>query len=188
MNKLLKITTLSVILFTTTLQTTPAPFDWVFVAWLFGNPQQQPQKNPDQAPAGVTADDYIAQFRSDLNGQSCVIPWDEVNEMERTLRQELRNVDLRDKDLVNQIIRSILCNQVNIGTQRDMNILSEYETGNFFYESEEFKTIPTSYENNIRVRLESIPHNLNGAAIAQYFGEARKNSLRIDYRKRNNRR
>jgi hypothetical protein len=187
MNKLLKNSSLTLILLTTTLQTIPTPCDLrIFIPWFWSNPQ--PQENPDQAPAGVTEDDYIAQFHSDMNGQSCIIPLNEMQEMEAAIRQELRNIDLRDKDLTNQIIRSVLCNQVKIGTERDMNVLSQYKSGGFRYTRKEFETIPTSYENNIRVRLESIPHNLNGAAVAQYFGEARKNSLRNDYKKRNNHR
>jgi hypothetical protein len=173
MNKLLKNTTLSVVLLTTTFQTIPSPFDWIFVAWFFGSSQQQ-QENPDQAPAGVTTDSYIAQFRSDLNGQSSVIPLNEMQEMEAAIRQELRNVDLRNKDNVNQIIRSVVCNQVKIGTIRDLDALKRE---GFYITADDYTKISSSNESNMFARLERMPH-LNGAAIAQYFGETRKHSLR----------
>ncbi len=172
MNKLLKNSSFTLILLTTTLQTTPSPFDWVFFAWFFGSSQQQ--ESPDQVPAGVTEDDYVAQFRSDMNGQSCVIPLNEMQEMEAAIKQELRNIDLRDKDLANQIIRSAICNQVKTGTARDLNALKRE---GFYITADDYTKISSSNENNIIARLGRMPH-LNGAAIAQYFGETRKNSLR----------
>jgi hypothetical protein len=181
MNKLLKKSTLSIILLTTTFQTIPTPCEWHFILWPFGTSQQQ--ENSDQAPVGVTENDYIAQFISDMNGQSCVIPLNEMQEMITAIRQNLRNIDSRDKDLANQIIRAVACNQAKMGTKKDMLILAREE--GHHYTQEEYETIPASYENNVRVRLESIPHNLNGLAIAQYYGEERKAALRRDYQQRN---
>ncbi len=181
MNKLLKNSFLSLILLTTTLQTLPTPCEWRFILWPFGTPQQQ--EISDQAPAGITEDDYIAQFISNMNGQSCVIPLNEMQEMVAAIRQNLYSIDSRDKDLANQIMRAVLCNQVKTGTKKDMLTLAREE--GHHYTQEEYETIPTSYENNVRVRLENIPHNLNGPAIAQYYGEERKAALRRDYKQRN---
>ncbi|HEX4069342.1 MAG TPA: hypothetical protein VHX42_04545 [Candidatus Babeliales bacterium] len=180
MNKVLKTTTLATILLTTTSQVIPTPFpSWqILISWFSYNPQ--PQENPDQAPAGVTIDNYIAQFRSDLNGQYCIISWEEMNEMEKALQQELRNLDIRDKDLVNQTIRSVLCNQVKIGTIRDLNALKHE---GFYIAQKEYETIPTAYENNMIARLGQMRH-LNGQAIAQYFGETRKTSIRNSLKNR----
>jgi hypothetical protein len=172
MNTLLKNSSLTLILLTTTFQNTPSPFDWLFAAWRFCSSQQQ--ENTGQAPAGVTADDYIAQFRSDINGQSTVIPWNEMQEMEAAIRKELRTIDLRDKNLANNIIRSVLCNQVKTGTIRDLDALKEE---GFYITSDEYTRISSSNENNIIARLGRMSH-LNGSAIAQYYGETRKHSLR----------
>lgn len=175
MNKLLKNSSFTLILLTTTFQTIPnnPPSYWqMFITFVWDNPQQQ--ESYDQAPAGVTADDYITQFRSDLNGQSCMIPLNEMHEMEATIKNELRNTDLRNKNNVNEIICSVLCNQVRIGTIRDLNAL---QREGVYITSDDYAKISSSNENNIIARLERMPH-LNGAAIAQYFGETRKHSLR----------
>src|SRR5690242_16810728 len=103
-----KNTALALILFTTTSQILPNPPSYwqIFVTLVFGNPQ--PQENPDQAPAGVNINDYIAQLRSDLNGQNNryepVIPAHEMSEIEAAVKTNLRNIDLRDKDMTNQVI------------------------------------------------------------------------------------
>ncbi len=172
MNTLLKNGSLALILLTATFQNTPSPFDWLFAAWRFCS--SQPQENSDQAPANVTIDNYIAQFRSDMNGQSIVIPWDEMQEMEAAIRKELRSIDLRDKNLANNIIRSVLCNQVKTGTIRDLDALKKE---GFYITSDDYAKISSSNENNIIARLGRMPH-LNGSAIAQYYGETRKHSLR----------
>jgi hypothetical protein len=179
MNKLLKNSSLALILLATTFQTIPTPFDWhIIISWFSWN--QQPQENPDQAPAGVTIDNYVAQFYSDMNGRSCIIPLDEMQEMEIAIRKELliRNIDLRNEDLVNQEIRSVLCGQLKTGIRRDMRALAREK--NYRFTQEEFETIPNSYENNLIARLGRMPH-LNGEAIAEYYGIARKNSLERDY-------
>jgi hypothetical protein len=190
MIKTFKQCTIALILLTTTSQILPVltpgntnnpPSYWQIVINLFWRNPQQPQENQDQAPAGVTENAYIAQLRSDVNGQSCIIPWDEMNEIEKTIRKELRNIDLCDTDKANQIIRSALCNQVPTGTKRDMITLAHEE--GCYYTQKEYETIPTSYENNIIARLGRMPH-LNGEAIAEYYGEARKNSLRSISRNR----
>ncbi len=106
----------------------------------------------------------------------------EMQEMETAIRKELRNIDLRDKDLANQTIRSILCSQVKTGTKQDMEALTCEE--GFYYTRKQYETIPTSYENNMIARLGRMPH-LNGEALAEYFGEARKNSLRHELINRN---
>src|SRR5260221_13283777 len=69
------------------------PSNWqMFITFIFG--EEQPQNNPDQASTDVNIDNYIAQFRSDLNGHTgtIVIPLHEVEEMEKALRAELRNI------------------------------------------------------------------------------------------------
>jgi hypothetical protein len=187
MKKQLQISTLAATLLITTCQAIPnnPPSYWqIFITFVYGD--QQPQGNGDLAPTGVTEDDYIAQFRSDMNGRDHrygpIIPLNEMQEMETAIKSNLRNIDLRDKDIANQIIRSILIEQVKKGTQRDLDALARE---GFYTTREECRAISTSYENNIRVRLESIPHNLNGAAIAQYFGNERKNSLRNYFMNRN---
>lgn len=177
MNKLLKNSSLALILLTTTLQTIPTPFDWhIIISWFSWN--QQPQENSDQAPAGVTIDDYITQFHSDLRG---LIPSHDMQEMDTSIRAELCNINLRDKDKANQIMRSIIGNQVRIGTKRDLDALEHIES--FYITSHEKVTISNSYEQNVFARLNRMPH-LNGEAIAQYFGETRKESIRNSLRNR----
>jgi hypothetical protein len=175
-NKLLKNSSLALILLITTFQIKPnnPPSYWqIFITFFYENPQQQ--ENPNQAPAGVTEDHYIAQFYSDMNGRSCIIPLHEMQEMETAIRQELRNIDLRDKDEANRIIRKVLRNQGKIGSKRDLYDLEHRE--GFYVSTEEYETIPNSYKKNISARLNRMRH-LNGEALAQYYGETRKESIR----------
>lgn len=189
---------LALILFTTTTQTLPiltpqrsgnnpvnSPTYWqIFITLIYGNPQ--PQENPDQAPIGVSVDNYIAQVRSDLNGQTSryapLIPLNEMQEIEAAMKINLCSTDT--KDIANNKIRSILIAQVGKGTLKDLYELANKER--FYVSEEEYITIPASYENNARVTLEKTPHNLNGEAIAPYYGENRKNSVRHDLMNRNN--
>lgn len=162
------------------------PSHWqMFITFIFG--ETQPRSNTDQAPDNVTIDNYIAQFRSDLNGHTgaIIIPLDEVQEMETILRTELRSCNLQNTDMVNQKIRSVIINQVKEGTISDLNELKSetYYSNQFFIISQDYQTIPNSYENNIIARLNKTPH-LSGYAIAQYFGETRKNEIRDSLIKR----
>jgi hypothetical protein len=178
MNKLLKNSSLALILLITTFQIKPnnPPSYWqIFITWIPWN--QQPQENPNEAPAGVTIDDYITQFHSDLRD---LIPSRDMQEMETNIRAELYNINLRDKDKANQIMRSIIGNQVRIGTNRDLDAL---RGEGFYITPNEKVTIPNSYEQNVFARLNRMPH-LNGEAIAQYFGETRKESIRNSLRNR----
>lgn len=181
MNKLSKTTVLALCLLATSTQTTQCVSSgWqVFITFLFGDSQPQSQNSSDQAPAGVTVEDYITQFRYDLNGsvdqnRNPVIPWDEVKEMEATIKEELRFTNLRDKETVNNKIRSILLNHVKTKTISDLKQLTH---DGFYLTSDDYTRISNSNENNMLARLSQIPH-LNGEAIAQYFGAARKNTLR----------
>lgn len=185
MNKLFKANTLTICLLATTVQViqgdmpnNPLSYWQVLITFFSGNQPKQ-QNNSNQAPAGVTAQDYTAQFRIDLNGaapynSTPVIPWHEVNEMIAIIEHELRFADLRNIDKVNQIILSVLPPFVKTKTKGD---LDELPQKGIYPTAKDYATIPNSNEYNLLARLNRIPH-LNGEAIAQYFGERRKNSTR----------
>lgn len=194
MNKLFKAHTLAICLLVTsahvTCSTVPnnPPSYWQVLITFFSGNQPEQQNSSDQAPDGVTVQDYIAQFRADLNGTAQynrmpVIPWHEVDEMAATIEQELYHTDLRNQDKTNQRIRAVICNHVKGKT---ILYLNQLERDGFYITPEECQSIAKSHENNIRVRLESIPH-LNGESIAQYFGESHKNKIRDNLRNRGNR-
>lgn len=194
-NKLFKANTLALCLLATSgqiiLGDTPnnPPSYWqIAITFFFGN-QEQPHNDSNQAPAGITAQDYINQLRSDLNGSTNhnrlpVIPWTEVSEIEQTLKEELRFVDLRNSDMVNNKIYSVLADHVKTKTVTDLNELAQE---GFWITAQDYQIIPNSNECNMFARLERMPH-LNGEAIAQYFGEHRKNSTRQSVINRNNNR
>lgn len=73
-----------------------------------------------------------------------------------------------------------MCNQVKTGTAKDLNMLA---SEGFYITRKEYQTIPNAYENNMIARLGKMPH-LNGEAIAQYFGEMRKESIRNSLKNR----
>ena len=186
MKKSFTVNSLALLLFATSIHMTRCDatnnqpsFYQVVITWFFGN-SYQPHNNSDQAPVDVTAQDYINQFRCDLNGPAThqnrkpVIPWHEVDEMEAVIREELRNINLRDRDMANQIIRSVLLNQVKTETVLDLNQLRQE---GLYISPEEYQSIPNSHECNILARLNRAPH-LNGESIAQYFGENRKNETK----------
>ena len=193
--KLFKANTLVICLLATSVQiilgdtpNNPPSYWQIFITFFAGNQSEQ-ENNPHQAPVGITAQDYINQLRSNLNGSANhnrlpIIPWTEVDEIEQTLKEELRFVDLRNSDMVNNKIRSILANHVKTKTVTDLNELNQE---GFYITAQDYQTIPNSNECNMFARLERMPH-LNGEAIAQYFGEHRKNSTRQSVLNRKNNR
>ena len=67
--------------------------------WGNNNTPQQPRQSDEEAPEGVTIEDYINQLRYDLNGafyhnRKPVIPWNEVDEIANAARVELRKTNL----------------------------------------------------------------------------------------------
>jgi hypothetical protein len=157
----------------------------VIFTFFFGQSQPQPQNNPDQAPAGVTTQDYLTQFRYDLNGttdtrKEAIIPWHEVQKMEEAIKKELGLIDLRDRNKVNEAIRSVLLNQVKTETIADIR---KAEAKGYVTTPEDYQVIPNTHEYDMIARLGRAPH-LNGESIAQYFGEARKQATRKALRER----
>ena len=203
MNKSLTTNTLALCLLITIVQTTQSstpnnpPSYWqIAVNIFFGDSQPEPA-NPQstqapisitaQAPISVTAQDYVTQLRSDLNGSTNqnrlpVIPWNEVNEIEQALKEELHLVDVRNIDYVNQIIRSILISHVKTKTIMDLNDLKRE---GFIVTAQDYQEIPNSNESNMLARLNRMPH-LSGQAIAQYFGQQRRNATRQSILNRSN--
>ena len=191
MNKPFKTTILALCLFATHAQMVQCSSGnnslsyWQIVVNSFScdsQPQSQSQDNPEQAPAGVTVQDYINQFRCDLNGpenqnRNPIIPWSEVEEMEAAIRKELHSTaNIRDTEIVNNKIRSIVVNHVKTKTFSDLQELLRVREG-YNVTNQDCRIISESNESNMIARLGQMPH-LNGEAIAQYFGAARKNSLR----------
>src|SRR5438132_3783316 len=151
MAKISKITIIASILLITNFQalqcSNPLSRWEMFIAFIFGD-EQQLQDNIDQNINNLTIDNYIAQFRSDLNGHNgaIIIPLHEMEAMESTLRVELRNINLNNKDLANQKMRSAIIDQVKNGTTRDLDALKRE---GFYITSQDYQTIPHSNENNI---------------------------------------
>ena len=141
--------------------------------FVFGNQQHQPQKQQnEQAPEGVTVDDYITQLRYDLNGayhpnKTPVIPWKEIDAIEQSARVQLRNTNLRDRDRVNQKIGSVLIDHVEKQTILTLDSLARQ---GYQLNVAEQRAIRESMGRNIATRLEEIPH-LNGEALHQFFGQ-----------------
>jgi|GEM_PF-3192902 len=195
MTKSFVINTLAIIFLIATVHITgtqipndPPSYYQIVIEAIFGKTEQQ-QDNSDQAPDNITAQDYIAQFRADLNGTAHhnripVIPWHEVNEMAITIKQELRNTNLHNVDKTNQIIRSVLLNHVKTKTIADLN---ELQREGYYIAPDDYTTIPDSHEYSMLARLNRMPH-LKGESIAHFFGEHRKNSTKkyVIHRGKNN--
>jgi hypothetical protein len=169
MNTLPKNHILILFLLTTSVQViTCSPNDanglWqVIVNIFYSNPAKQPQ---DQLPAGITVDDYLAQWRFDLNGayypnKVPLIPWQDIFAIENVAKTELHNIDLRNKDYANQIIGSVMKNYVE----------SQAKTEARKYTSDEdlINRTSSAIGNSFATRLEHTP-NRDGHALHQFFG------------------
>jgi len=105
--------------------------------------------------------------------------------METVIRAKLRNQNLHDEYAIKRIFYKALANQARDGSISDLNDLQKeaFKSKNFFITPQDYQTIPNSNKENVKARLKRMPH-LNGEAIAQYYGEARKNSVRDSLIKR----
>ncbi len=173
MNKSCNVYTLTALLLVTSTQLVKSsPNDnnglWrVIIEIFYGKPPVEPQQSQEQAPAGVTVDDYLIQWRFDLNGalnpnRTPLIPWQDIFAIEDAAKVELQKVDLRKKDYVNQIMGSIMKNHVESQAKREAR---KYTT-----DQDVINRTSSAIGNSFATRLEQTP-NRDGHALHQFFGK-----------------